>query len=72
MKIEQSKAVLLTVILEKLQTEPKSVKEARYLSPLRNEKTASFKVQTEKNVWYNFWEGWRSADIFCGYLKVGF
>lgn len=32
-------------------------KEAWYLSPFRNEKTASFKVSLEKNVWYDFGEG---------------
>jgi DNA primase len=32
-------------------------KEAWYISPFRDEKTASFKVSLEKNVWYDFGEG---------------
>ena len=59
MNIEQAKAIPLTKILEHLNLRPKREfkDNAWYLSPLRDEKTASFHVNTNKNVWYDFGEG---------------
>ena len=59
MNIEQAKAIPISKILEQLNRLPKRAfkDEEWYLSPLREEKTASFHVHTKKNVWYDFGEG---------------
>lgn len=59
MNIEQAKAIPLTKILEHLNLRPKREfkDDAWYLSPLRDEKTASFHVNLKKNKWYDFGEG---------------
>jgi hypothetical protein len=59
MNIEQAKTVPLTHILDKLGITPTRKTETVYwyLSPLRKEKTASFKVTLAKNIWYDFGEG---------------
>jgi len=43
-----------------------------YCSPLRNEKTPSFKVDRVKNVWYDFGTatGGRLVDLVCKYYNV--
>lgn len=43
-----------------------------YCSPLRNEQTPSFKVDTVKNVWYDYGTGTggRLVDLVCGMYKV--
>ena len=59
MNIEQAKAIPIARILEKIKVQPtrKNDKESWYLSPLRDEKTASFHVHDLKNVWFDFGEG---------------
>lgn len=44
-----------------------------YLSPFRNEKTPSFKVDRFKNVWYDFGTGTggRLVDLICQMYRVG-
>ena len=44
-----------------------------YCSPLRNEKTASFKVDRTKNSWYDFGTGTggRLIDLVCEMYRVG-
>ena len=56
MNIEQAKAIPIAQILEKLNKKPTRIvkSEAWYLSPLRNEKTASFHVHNKRNWWYDF------------------
>ena len=73
MNIEQAKAIPLALILEKIGCKPTRVKtrEAFYLSPLRQEKTASFKVNHLKNLWYDFGTG-KGGDVIefaCSYLE---
>lgn len=55
MNIEQAKAIPISEILDKLNFKPakRSGPDLHYLSPIRNEKTASFHVNTTKNVWYD-------------------
>lgn len=47
-------------------------RELWYLSPLRQEQTASFHVHRDKNVWYDFGEGRGGAvvDLVCAYLHA--
>jgi hypothetical protein len=56
MNIEQANNIPLSEILEKIGCRPVKVRgnEIWYLSPFRDEKTASFKIHTEKNVWQDF------------------
>ncbi|KOS06129.1 hypothetical protein AM493_08860 [Flavobacterium akiainvivens] len=75
MNIEQANGIAMTEILRKLGYYPVREKgdELWYLSPLRDEKTASFKVHTGKNVWYDFGAG-RGGDVIkfaCNYLVSG-
>lgn len=58
MNIEQAKSVPLIDILDKLGIVLKRKTETDYwyLSPFRHEKTASFKVHSPKNIWYDFGE----------------
>lgn len=51
MNIEQAKAISIVQILEIIGIKPTRLnqKEAWYLSPLRHEKTASFKVNLKRN-----------------------
>ena len=55
MNIEQAKIVPLTQILDKLNFKPTRVtgNDAYFLSPFRKERTASFHVNTKKNVWFD-------------------
>jgi hypothetical protein len=73
MNIEQAKRIPLPEILDKIGYQPENIKrhEQWYLSPLRNEHTASFKVNTYDNVWYDFGEGAGGDNIafVCAYLK---
>lgn len=59
MKIDEAKTIPLELILDRLgATRTKQTEhEAWYLSPLRQERTASFHVHREKNLWYDFGEG---------------
>lgn len=63
MNIEQAKSIPLAQILDILSRQPTQQKnhEAWYLSPFRNEKTASFKVNIPRNVWYDHGDG-RGGD----------
>lgn len=56
MNIDQAKAIALPEILLKLGHQPirQRGQELWYLSPLRTEKTPSFHVNINKNVWYDF------------------
>lgn len=74
MNIEQAKSISLINLLSKLGIEPVSTshKEAWYISPFRDEKTPSFKVNVNDNTWVDFGEDGKRHDIVnfaCGYLK---
>jgi len=58
MNIEKAKTIPVARILEKLNLYPvkSTEKENWYLSPFRNEKTASFHVHNHKNLWFDFGE----------------
>jgi Toprim-like/CHC2 zinc finger len=72
--IEHAKAIPMSAILEKLNCIPQktTITEDWYLSPLREEKTASFCVSKNKNVWYDHGSGKGGDTInFVGlYLEV--
>lgn len=74
MNIEYAKTIPMPIILDKIGSKPVRQKgdELWYLSPLREEKTASFHVHTKKNVWYDFGEGTGGDTIafVCAYLKA--
>ena len=55
-KMNISDNMAITEFLQEHGHQPTSVKGNNwwYLSPLRNELTASFKVDVNKNVWYDF------------------
>ena len=59
------KQIPITDFLNKLNHKPTSQKGCDwwYLSPFRNEKTPSFKVDIEKNFWYDFGGGQEGGDI---------
>jgi hypothetical protein len=73
MNIEQAKTVALYDLLIKLGFKPtrENAEEAWFLSPLRDEKTASFKVNKKKNVWYDHGEGIGGDNIkfVCVHLE---
>lgn len=57
--IQDAKQIDLVQYLKKLGHQPKNIKNKDYwfLSPLRYEKTPSFKVNTKINCWYDFGTG---------------
>lgn len=59
MNIEQAYQISLVDYLASLGHQPIKIKGQRYwyLSPYRNERTASFNVNIEKNMWYDFGTG---------------
>lgn len=59
MTCNEAKKISLASILEKIGTKKvkQTNREAWYLSPFRNEATASFKVDLLKNLWYDHGEG---------------
>lgn len=59
MNIEQAKAIPIAQILEQINIHPTRMneRESWYLSPIRDESTASFHVHNTKNVWFDFGEG---------------
>lgn len=72
MNIELAKTLAITDICDKLNLKPERSNdhEAFYLSPLREEKTASFHVSKKKNCWYDFGigKGGNVIDFACAYL----
>jgi DNA primase len=56
MNFEQAITIAITDVLDKLGHSPtkKTTKDYWYLSPLRAERTASFKVNLQRNAWYDF------------------
>lgn len=59
MNIDQAKAIPIAEIMKKLEMDPvKETKtDATYFSPFRNERTPSFHVNKQENVWYDHGEG---------------
>jgi hypothetical protein len=59
MNIKQAKSIPLISVLEKLGFQPQRKRRDQYwyLSPVRNEKTASFHLHAEKGLWYDFGTG---------------
>jgi DNA primase len=66
MNIKQAKEIPLEAVLRGLQAEETSAKADRseifYKSPVRQEKTGSFKIDTKKNAWFDFGTG-KGGDI---------
>ncbi len=64
MNIAQAKRIPIEDYLSRLGMEPAKCKDGQlwYSSPLRNEDTPSFKVNTERNAWYDFGVG-QGGDI---------
>jgi len=73
MNIDHAKTIPLREILTLLNYKPKRAAQHKlwYLSPLRNEKTASFVVNTQCNSWHDFGEGIGGdvVNFVCAYLK---
>lgn len=71
--IQDAKQIDLVQYLEKLGHQPKNIKnnDYWYLSPLRDEKTPSFKVNTKINCWYDFGigKGGTIIDFGIEYFK---
>ena len=65
MELEQIRQISLVGFLEDLGHMPVSRKgnDVWFRSPFRNERTASFKVDTQRNVWFDFGFG-KGGDIF--------
>jgi len=65
MELEQIRRISLVGFLEDLGHIPVSRKgnDVWFRSPFRNERTASFKVDTQRNVWFDFGLG-KGGDIF--------
>lgn len=59
MNAQQAKKISLISILDQLKTKKykDTGRDIWYYSPFRNEKTASFKVDIQKNIYYDFGEG---------------
>ena len=73
MNIEQAKNISIMTLLDKLNFKPQRInnKEAWFLSPFREEKTASFKVDLNRNTWHDFGSG-KGGDILdfsCNFLQ---
>ncbi|HVW96129.1 MAG TPA: toprim domain-containing protein [Mucilaginibacter sp.] len=73
MNIEKANAIPLTEILAQLKIEPvkENAKEAWYLSPLRYELTASFHVNKDQNIWFDFglFEGGNAFNFVRALLR---
>lgn len=76
MNVEQANGIDLSVILEILGFHPVERKgfDLWYLSPFRNEETASFHVHATKNIWYDFGaaRGGKVIDFVCAWLGSHF
>ena len=64
MNIDQAKAIAIVEILARLGIHPKRITadKALYLSPVRDEKTPSFWVDTKTNHWHDYGDG-RGGDV---------
>ncbi|MCU0433153.1 MAG: toprim domain-containing protein [Bacteroidia bacterium] len=75
MNIDQAKAIALPELLLKLGHQPVRERgcDLWYLSPLRDEKTASFHINTTRNVWYDFGsdKGGDTVSFAQEYLRIG-
>lgn len=73
MNIEQAKTIPLAQILDKLNLKPSRTSryDLFYLSPFRQEKTASFHVDITKNLWYDHGsgEGGDVVTFVCKHLQ---
>lgn len=73
MDIEHANTIPIAEILTKLSQQPQHTNhhKLRYLSPLRNEKTASFHLNTKTNRWHDFGEGigGDTVNFVCAYLR---
>lgn len=73
MNIERSKHIPISEILSKLNVTPTNPgkKELRYLSPWRDEKTPSFFVNVDANLWFDHGEGigGDTLKLACTYLE---
>lgn len=65
MNATEARAVPITALLNKFGHKPQkeNTREAWFISPFRTEKTASFKVDKSKNLWYDHTEG-RGGNAF--------
>ncbi|MBS1596061.1 MAG: hypothetical protein JST90_17245 [Bacteroidetes bacterium] len=74
MNMEDAKRISLSEILEILNRQPVKCKndDVWYNSPFREEKTASFHINTKKNIWFDFGEakGGDVIDLVAHYLFV--
>ncbi|WP_041616923.1 toprim domain-containing protein [Spirosoma linguale] len=74
MDIEHANTIPIAEILTKLGRKPSHTNnhKHRYLSPLRNEKTASFHLNTKTNRWHDFGEGigGDTVNFVRAYLKA--
>lgn len=74
MNMEDAKRISLSEILEILNRQPVKNKgdDVWYNSPFREEKTASFHINTKKNIWFDFGEakGGDIIDLVAHYLFV--
>lgn len=73
MNIETANTIPISDVLTKVGAHPVKTKGAEhwYYSPFRKEKTPSFHVNTEKNVWYDFGEGTGGdvVSLVCKHLE---
>lgn len=76
MNAQQAKKISLISIMDQLKTKKykDTGRDVWYYSPFRNEKTASFKVNKWKNVFYDFGEGkgGNIIDFIMLYFQCGF
>ncbi len=73
MNIHDANTISISEILSKLNRQPQklSKNKAWYLSPFRQERTASFQVDLKSNRWYDYGEGIGGdvVDLVCNHLK---
>jgi hypothetical protein len=73
MNIDQAKTIAISEILKTINVLPKKETpiDAWYLSPIRNEKTASFHLNKKSNLWFDhgIGEGGDIIKLVCLYLK---
>ncbi|RYZ87631.1 MAG: hypothetical protein EOP04_11260 [Proteobacteria bacterium] len=73
MNIDHANTIPIAEILNKLHIQPQRTTQHKiwYLSPLRQEKTASFQIDIKTNRWHDFGEGVGGdlVNFVCAYLK---